>query len=280
MNELFSELLEPSLLTFVYSCLAICAGSALWSLIVKDWPWLKSANYAVYGLMLLLPCYLWQITLELTDTDWPNFFNSAYLVISQSNLGQMWLLMCFAQLLAVFTIFYRWSTNYYQQISLLCAVFVYALARAASGHAAEAGLLGGAVWIHAIHIMAACVWLGLIVCYLLSLNYSKNNLVHNTQQLSELATLCLMALVLTGFADSLRIYQLADNFWQSAYAQILWLKLAVIAVALSLAAINRFYTLPRLANKKALFYWLVGIESVVLWLVLAIASYLGGSMPE
>lgn len=279
MNELFSELLEPSLLTLVYGCLAISAGSAIWSLIVKDWPWLKSAQYAVYGLMVLLPCYLWQITVELTDTDWPNFFNSAYLVISQSNLGQMWLLMCFAQLFAVFAIFYRWSTNYYQQISLLLAMFVYSLARSASGHAAEAGLLGGAVWIHAIHIMAACVWLGLIICYLSSLNYSKNNLVYNTQQLSELATLCLMALVLTGFADSLRIYQLADNFWQSEYSKILWLKLSVIAVALSLAAINRFYTLPRLANKKALFYWLVGIESVVLWLVLAIASYLGGLMP-
>lgn len=280
MNELFSELLEPSLLTLLYSCLALSAGSALWSFVAKDWAWQKIAKYSIYGLMALLPVYLWQITIELTDTDCPNFFDSAYLVISQSNLGQMWLLMCLAQLLAVFAIFYRSSTAYYSQTALLLAVFVYALARAASGHAAEAGLLGGAVWIHAIHIMAACLWFGLILCYLLSLNDCKNNLVYNTQQLSELATLCLMALVLTGFADSLRIYQLADNFWQSDYAQILFLKLVVIAVALSLAAINRFYTLPRLAYKSSLFYWLVSLESVVLWLVLGIASYLGGSMPE
>lgn len=279
MTELFSELLEPSLLTLVYGCLAISAGSAIWSLIVKDWPWLKSAKYAVYGLMVLLPCYLWQITVELTDTDWPNLFSSAFLVIRQSNLGQMWLLMCGGQLLALFAILYRPLTAPYQQITLLAAVFVYTLARAASGHAAEAGLLGGAVWIHAIHILAACLWLGLIICYLLTFNHNTNNLPHNTQQLSELATLCLMALVLTGFADSLRIYQLADNFWQSNYAKILFIKLAIIAVALGLAATNRFYTLPRLANKASLFYWLVSIESIVIGLVLAIASYLGGLMP-
>ena len=279
MTELFSELLEPSLLTLVYGCLAICAGSAIWSLIIKDWPWLKSAKYAVYGLMVLLPCYLWQITVELTDTDWPNFFSSAFLVISQSNLGQMWLLMCGGQLLALFAISYRPLTAPYQQITLLAAVFVYTLARAASGHAAEAGLLGGAVWIHAIHIWAACLWLGLIICYLLTFNHNTNNLPYNTQQLSELATLCLMALVLTGFADSLRIYQLADNFWQSEYSKILFLKLAIIAVALGLAATNRFYTLPRLANKASLFYWLVSIESIVIGLALGVASYLGGLMP-
>ncbi len=229
--------------------------------------------------MVLLPCYLWQITVELTDTDWQNLFSSAFLVISQSNLGQMWLLMCGGQLLALFALLYRPLTAPYQQITLLAAVFVYALARAASGHAAEAGLLGGAVWIHAIHIWAACLWLGLIICYLSSLNYSQNNLVYNTQQLSELATLCLMALVLTGFADSLRIYQLADNFWQSEYSKILFLKLTIIAVALCLAAINRFYTLPRLANKASLFYWLVSIESIVIGLALGVASYLGGLMP-
>lgn len=279
MTELFSELLEPSLLTLVYGCLAISAGSAIWSLIVKDWHWLKSAKYAVYGLMVLLPCYLWQITVELTDTDWPNLFSSAFLVISQSNLGQMWLLMCGGQLLALFAILYRPLTAPYQQITLLAAVFVYTLARAASGHAAEAGLLGGAVWIHAIHIWAACLWLGLIICYLLTFNHNKNNLPHNTQQLSELATLCLMALVLTGFADSLRIYQLADNFWQSEYSKFLFLKLAIIAVALGLAATNRFYTLPRLANKASLFYWLVSIESIVIGLALGVASYLGGLMP-
>ena len=88
-----------------------------------------------------------------------------------------------------------------------------------------------------------------------------------------------MALVLTGFADSLRIYQLADNFWQSNYAKILFLKLAIIAIALSLAATNRFYTLPRLANKASLFCWLVAIESIVIGLVLGVASYLGGLMP-
>ncbi|HNB19846.1 MAG TPA: CopD family protein [Agitococcus sp.] len=279
MTELFSELLEPSLLTLVYGCLAISAGSAIWSLIVKDWPWLKSAKYAVYGLMVLLPCYLWQITVELTDTDWPNLFSSAFLVISQSNLGQMWLLMCGGQLLALFAILYRPLTAPYQQITLLAAVFVYTLARAASGHAAEAGLLGGAVWIHAIHIWAACLWLGLIICYLLTFNHNTNNLPYNTQQLSELATLCLMALVLTGFADSLRIYQLADNFWQSEYSKFLFLKLAIIAVALGLAATNRFYTLPRLANKASLFYWLVSIESIVIGLALGVASYLGGLMP-
>lgn len=279
MNELLSELLEPSLLTLVYSCMALSAGSALWSFVIKEWAWQKTAKYSITGLMVLLPCYLWQITIELTDTDWPSFFSSAYLVISQSNLGQMWLLMCLAQFLALFAIFYRWSSAYFPQITLLLAIFVYALARAASGHAAEAGLLGGAVWIHAIHIMAACLWLGLILCYLLTIQYAKDKLLYNTQQLSELATFCLMALVLTGFADTLRIYQLADSFWQSNYFKTLLLKLVLISFALCLAAVNRFYSLPRLANKARLFYGLVTIESILLWLVLAVASYLGGSMP-
>jgi putative copper export protein len=49
-----------------------------------------------------------------------------------------------------------------------------------------------------------------------------------TTHLSEVATLCLLALVLTGFADSLRMYQMADNFWQSDYARLLFAKLSLM----------------------------------------------------
>jgi putative copper export protein len=53
-----------------------------------------------------------------------------------------------------------------QKIALLSAFFLACLARAASGHAADAGLLSGDVWIHSLHIAAACSWLGIISCYL------------------------------------------------------------------------------------------------------------------
>lgn len=279
MIELVSQLLEPSLLSLLYVCLAVNAGAALWSLLIKDWPWLYYVKASLLTLCVILPCYLIHITLELTDTSWPNFFGSAYLVISQSHLGQMWLLMCLAQGVALFVVFCSKLLGYYRQAFVLGSVYIFCMARAASGHAAEAGLLGGAVWIHAIHIFAACLWLGLIICYLGSRAYTKHDIVYATQQLSELASLCLMVMVLTGFADSLRIYQLADNFWQSDYFDILLIKLGVLLGALSLAAVNRFYTLPRLSHKTALFCWLVALESVFLWLILAIASYLGGTMP-
>jgi hypothetical protein len=69
------------------------------SLALKTWAWRKLAQGSIYLLTLLLPCYLWHITVSLTDSDWPNFITSAKLVITQSNLGQMWLLLCAANLL-------------------------------------------------------------------------------------------------------------------------------------------------------------------------------------
>lgn len=282
MNELLLAWLEPALLTGLYSLLALLSGSVLMSLALPTWSWRKMAQGSVYALTLLLPCYLWHITVSLTDSDWPNLLYSAKLVITQSNLGQMWLLLCAANGVALITLFTPTLPQNTQKITLLSAFFLACLARAASGHAADAGLLSGDVWIHSLHIAAACSWLGIISCYLWAMikDTQQTHLSTATTHLSELATLCLLALVLTGFADSLRMYQMADNFWQSDYARLLFAKLSLMVLAVILASINRFFVMPRLVQYSRAFYSIAAVESLILIIILCLAALLGASMPD
>lgn len=282
MNELLLAWLEPALLTSLYSLLALLSGSVLMSLALPTWSWRKVAQGSVYALTPLLPCYLWHITVSLTDSDWPNLLYSAKLVITQSNLGQMWLLLCAANGVALITLFTPTLPQNTQKIALLSAFFLACLARAASGHAADAGLLSGDVWIHSLHIVAACSWLGIISCYLWTMIKDKQqtHLSTATTHLSEVATLCLLALVLTGFADSLRMYQMADNFWQSDYARLLFAKLSLMVLAVILASINRFFVMPRLLYYKRAFYGIALIESFILLIIVCLATLLGASMPD
>lgn len=282
MNELLLTWLEPVLLTSLYSVLALLSGSVLMSLALPTWSWRKVAQGSVYALTLLLPCYLWHITVSLTDSDWPNLLYSAKLVITQSNLGQMWLLLCIANIVAIIALFTPTLTQNTQKITLLSAFFVACLARAASGHAADAGLLSGDVWIHSLHIAAACTWFGIIACYLWAMlkDTQQTHLSDATTHLSEVATLCLLALVLTGFADSLRMYQMADNFWQSNYASLLFIKLYLVVIALALASINRLVIMPRLLSYYRAFYGIAMIESFILLIIICLATLLGASMPD
>lgn len=281
MIEFINTWLEPSLLAVLYSLLALLSGSVLMSLALPTWAWLKTAKVSIYGLILLLPCYLVNITLALTDSDWPNFAASAYLVIKQSNLGQMWLLMCVAVALAWFALLFSLKPQA-QKIALLVAFWLCCLARAASGHAADTGLLSGDVWIHSLHIAAACTWFGIIVCYLGAMRYAQQQAhVHTaTTHLSEIATLCLLAIILTGFADSLRIYQMASNFWQSLYVQVLATKLVLMLSAIALAGFNRLWVMPRLTQHTRTFYGVAALESLILVIILFLASFLGSLMPD
>ena len=282
MNQLFLTWLEPILLTSLYSVLALLSGSVLMSLALPTWAWRKVSQGSVYVLTLLLPFYLWHITFSLTDSDWPNLLYFAKLVITQSNLGQMWLLLCAANIVALIALLTPTLPQNTQKIALLSAFFLACLARAASGHAAEAGLLSGDVWIHSLHIAAACSWLGIISCYLWAMIKDKQqaHLSAATTHLSELATLCLLALVLTGFADSLRMYQMADNFWHSDYARLLFAKLSLMILAVIFASLNRFFVMPRLIQHIRAFYSIAIIESFILLIIVCLATLLGASMPD
>ncbi len=282
MSEIFLTWFEPVLLTSLYCLLALLSGSVLMSLVLKTWAWHKLAQTSICLFTLLLPCYLWHITVSLTDSDWSNFITSAKLVITQSHLGQMWLLLCFANLIAMIALFYPKISDKNQKIACLVAFWLACLARAASGHAADAGLLSGDVWIHSLHIAAACSWLGMIICYLWAMikNQQHAQLSTATRHLSEVATLCLMAMVLTGFADSLRIYQMANNFWQSAYASLLFIKLYLVLIVLALAGINRWVMMPRLLSYHRAFYSIAAVECLILIIILCLAALLGASMPD
>ena len=89
-----------------------------------------------------------------------------------------------------------------------------------------------------------------------------------------------MAMVLTCFADSLRIYQMADNFWQSAYASLLFIKLYLVLIVLALAGINRWVMMPRLLSYHRAFYSIAAVECMILIIILCLAALLGASMPD
>jgi putative copper resistance protein D len=140
------------------------------------------------------------------------------------------------------------------------------------------------------HTLAASIWIGALVVFLILLATDRRQAGANRQALhralhgfSGLGSALVAVLLATGLVNSWFVFGLAgvSRLWTSAYGQLLTLKLALFAVMLGLAAANRFHLTPRLgaalgrpttagdavaALRKSL-AWETGISIAVLGLV-------------
>jgi copper transport protein len=119
------------------------------------------------------------------------------------------------------------------------------------GHAAQTSPRGAALAFDWVHVAAGAVWVGGLVGLLVlwrSLPEARRvaGLVVCVPRFSNVAFVSVLALIASGVAASLLHLPTVASLWQTSYGQALLVKIALLAVAMLLAAVNLLSTRPRL----------------------------------
>ncbi|HCE08423.1 MAG TPA: hypothetical protein DEQ40_07450, partial [Oxalobacteraceae bacterium] len=232
-----------------------------------------------------LAAYLCAGTVAMTETRIIDLPAALWRVLTQSHFGAMiWVAFAAWTMLMVATVSSTW-----QRRNGLFAVGLigFALARAATGHAADQGFVSFSVLIHTAHVLATTAWAGSVgVCVLLTSDWCNWPLQQRTSlahRLSEVTTLALLVVVSSGLFNVARLLERASNPWGSAYSWILLAKLCAVAIATGLGVRNRWYWLAQLDRDQVGgakgFRLVLLCEALTLLVVLALAAKLGTTMP-
>jgi putative copper export protein/mono/diheme cytochrome c family protein/peroxiredoxin len=134
----------------------------------------------------------------------------------------------------------------------------YLASLAWTGHAAAAqGPWRGAQIISdVVHLLAAGAWLGALpaLVYLLGTTQPVEGAASATRRFSNVAIVCVFALILSGLGNSWFLVGSVPALFGTTYGRLLLAKLALLAVMLILAAVNRLMLTPQLGvgNRRAL----------------------------
>jgi putative copper resistance protein D len=155
------------------------------------------------------------------------------------------------------------------------------VARAGTGHAADAGWTGAAIWIHGAHVLAVSAWAGAVFVVVLAQRQPPGPAL--AHRLSSVSTWALALAFGAGAVGALDTLSAARAPWGSDYLFWLLLKFAGVALAVALGAFNRWARLPGLCRGNAAaagsFRRILLAEAGVLVLVVAAAARLGLTMP-
>ncbi|WP_211454186.1 copper resistance D family protein [Collimonas antrihumi] len=243
------------------------------------------ARMACVFLGVGLAAYLCAGAVAMTEASIVELPAALWLVLTQSHFGGMvWVALIAWIMLMVSTASFASPVR---SALFVTGLVGFALARAATGHAADQGFASFSVLIHTAHVLAATAWAGSVgICVLLTSDWStwplqqRSALAH---RVSKIATLALLLVVGSGMFNVARTLGHASNPWASAYAWILLAKLCAVGIAAGLGARNRWHWLARLDHDQAAgangFRLVLLVEAVVLLVVLALAAKLGTTMP-
>ncbi|WP_337288360.1 CopD family protein [Candidatus Methylomirabilis sp.] len=136
---------------------------------------------------------------------------------------------------------------------------VVALTTTLSGHAADWGDVTLAVLIDWLHLLAVSTWLGglLVLGFVLraallpaGTEDAARLFVLIARQFSRIASVCVTVFLVTGLLHPrLRLMSFSTLF-QIPYGWTLSVKLSLVLLVLGLAALNRYYFLPRLGSNS------------------------------
>jgi putative copper resistance protein D len=243
------------------------------------------ARLACILLGIGLAAYLCAGTVAMTETGIADLPAAIWLVLTQSHFGAMIWLALTAWIMLMMSAF---SPAWQIRNSLfVTGLLGFALARAATGHAADQGFASLSILMHTAHVLAATAWAGSVgICVLLTSDWSawppqqRSALAH---RVSKIATLALLLVFGSGLLNVARTLGHASNPWASAYAWILLAKLCAVGIAVALGARNRWHWLAQLERDQVAgangFRRVLLVEAMVLLLVLALAAKLGTTMP-
>jgi len=266
------------------------AGSA-WSIRCADWS-LTAARAGVVLGFLALGVAIWLQAAVMADVPLGQAGPTVIKLLRDTHYGHV-ALVGLAAWVAIAPMV--WSGRGHS--AMLLGVLVMAWSRSSASHAANGGDSSMDVAVDVVHIMATSLWVGMVlVATRLPLPASamadRLDASRWVQGLSSDATFALMVVVLTGV---FKVYRGVPD-WAllpgSDYARALFVKLALVAVAVLLGGYNRFRVLPGLRavlverGESSLdpvwtrrFLRVLRIEMMVLLLVVAWAAVLASTEP-
>ncbi len=150
------------------------------------------------------------------------------------------------------------------------------------GHAAmHEGMLGGIQRLnHAIHLLSAGWWAGGLLPLLMCMHMARKprwrqGAIIAMMRFSRYGHLAVAAVIVTGIINGLLILGVSWPL-ESNYVQLLLLKVALVAVMVTIALINRYLLVPRFADAAAVaqqrFIRLTWLEVILSVLVLLAVS--------
>ncbi len=229
-------------------------------------------------------------------------------VLSATHFGHAMAVRWLA-LLALGVAFLRYR-GWHVRVWIAVCLIAFAWSHSIAGHAGETSDFGWPVWVDSMHFLATTVWAGFILAGARPpLANAHREYARTVQRLSTIAAVLLVLVAATGIANAGYVLHRPADLLASAYGHILDAKLAAVAVALVLAAVNRYLLLPRLAlacsvpvHRGPVRDWMyarflagrrgvsadsaqdalrisLGLEAVTLFIALFLAALLHQSMP-
>lgn len=140
----------------------------------------------------------------------------------------------------------------------LAASLAFTASLAWTGH--SAATIGAMGYLHlvadALHLIAAAAWVGGLVPLILLLaaangDNAKPFVRDAVERFSTLGIISVTALMLSGLINAVILVGSVTALFATSYGQLLLLKLALFAVMLAFATINRLLLTPRLAQPSA-----------------------------
>lgn len=179
-------------------------------------------------------------------------FGAMPTVLAQTHVGHAWAVACGGALLLLAVALARPSGPLAGAL-LALATLVVAAGKASLGHAADSGAFSAAVGVQTVHVAATAVWGGLVIAGgmavlpALGSSIARGAMIRIAQRLSGASIAALAFVIVTGALNTVRgtggDFAALDG---STWGRVLLLKLALVALVLVLAALNRFSALPRL----------------------------------
>jgi copper transport protein len=219
---------------------------------------------------------------------------SAMRTLLGTSWGTGWLIGIIGICLAAvgFTIVKRASPRAGWSVAALGALAI-GIAPALTGHAMATRPVGLSLITDALHVLAACAWLGT----LLSLLFAALPLVRGERSRERIGSGALVASLVRAFhpvaltcaaiviasgliAAWLRLPTVA-SLWESSYGRLLLLKLAFVTIVVVLGALNWRRMMPRLGDEDSArrITRTAGAELTIAALVLAVTAVLVSTSP-
>ncbi|KDB09645.1 copper resistance D domain protein [Burkholderia sp. lig30] len=218
-------------------------------------------------------------------------------MVVETGFGHAWSVGAGFTLCIVMLSFLRSGSETRFPLMMWTALAGVALARSNGGHPVDTGLFSLPVWVDWLHLLAISAWVGLVLVttYVVMPRLicvpgsERQNGASFVQSLSDASTYALIVLFSTGAYNGWRGVNTPSNLLESAYGQVLLLKLALVLIAAALGGHNRFFEMPKLLsvlkNPSAAtptgllrrFGAVLQVESLVLASVLVVAAVLVSS---
>lgn len=180
----------------------------------------------------------------------------------------------------------------WQRAALGLGTCVAAISPALTGHSRAFDPQGPVIALDVLHVLAGSVWLGGLAGLAITLPAIAGRATHAVEVLGRFSTLAagvLAALVVTGGLLAWRIIASWEDLFGTRYGWLLLTKIALVTLAASIAAWNRYVLLPRVRadgghqeRRRATVRLgrVVTVEAGVILLVLALTGFLVNQPPR